>query len=74
MVPELVVIDQLPKITNKTLIIIGDNDPLIPLNKVEDSFALIPNSQVDVFADVGHLPSVEESSKFNERVINFLNS
>jgi len=74
MVPELVVIDELPKITNKTLIIIGDNDPLIPLNKVKDSFALIPNSQVAVFGDVGHLPFVEESTKFNERVINFLNS
>ena len=74
MVPELVVIDELSQITNKTLIIMGDNDPLIPLNKVKDSFALIPNSQVDVFTNVGHLPSVEESDKFNERVINFLNS
>lgn len=69
---ELVLIDELPRIKKRTLVIFGDNDPLIPLEKVREKLTLISNAQVKIFPETGHLPFIEKSDEFNKIVIDFL--
>lgn len=63
--------DKLKNIKVPTLFIWGEKDPLTPYDRVKDNFKLVPNMQVKLLPNVGHMPSVEDSIKFNELVINF---
>lgn len=63
---------QLPKIQHKTLIIWGQEDKIIPLNKNFKNFMLIPGTQVHIIKDAGHVPSLEKPEEFNSTVKNFL--
>jgi len=69
---ELVLADQLPKILTKTLIVIGEQDPLIPAKKILAVYQLLPNAQIEVFPKTGHLPPIESSTLFNQTAIAFL--
>ena len=73
-VPELNLLVELPKISNKTLLIIGDKDPLTPISKIEKPLKLIPEVRVEIFSNVGHIPSIESSLRFNQLVIDFFKS
>lgn len=56
----------LPSIKQSTLVLVGDDDPLIKLCNMELMNVLIPNSRLHVFKGEGHmflLTSVEESVK-----------
>lgn len=66
--------NDLPKVKNKTLIIWGNKDKLMPVDRNQENFSLIPNSEVRVIRDAGHIPSIEKSSEFNKLVIDFLRS
>ena len=69
---ELLLINELAKIHTPVLIVTGNKDPLLPLVKNYENFKLIPNAQIEIFLDTGHVPSIEESRKFNDLVIKFL--
>ncbi len=69
---ELLLIEELPKIKNKILVIVGDRDPLSPLQKIYKKFQLLSGASIKVFAGVGHVPSIEDAAQFNTLVINFL--
>lgn len=59
-------IHMLPSIKQPTLLLCGDDDPLIKLCNMELMNALIPNSELNVFEGEGHmflLTSLEESVK-----------
>jgi len=70
---ELVFINKLNKINKPTLIIAGDRDPIIPNSKILESSRLIPNVKINIFKNVGHVPPLENSAKFNKLVVNFIN-
>ncbi len=70
---EFVLKDELGKIAAPTQVIVSDKDPLLLMSKQRAGYSLIPNAELKVFNDVGHVPPIERSIEFNEVVINFLN-
>ncbi len=69
---KLLVINALPRLKNKTLIIWGDKDKYLPLEQNRSSFSLISNSRVKIFANAGHIVSIEKAHDFNRAVLDFL--
>lgn len=72
MKPETLSKKNLKKIKNKTLILYGERDPIIPIKKIEQELKEIPNVHVKIFKDTGHIPFIENSILFNKEIINFL--
>jgi pimeloyl-ACP methyl ester carboxylesterase len=56
--------EQLAGISVPTLLLWGDKDELIPLECGQDAATLVPNSELVVLKDVGHIPSVEATKDF----------
>lgn len=69
---EFLLTEQLQKINSPTLIIWGDNDPTLPTSTAKKAKKLIPISQLHLYPNVGHVPNLEESDRFNADVIKFL--
>lgn len=64
--------DRLKQITKPTLIMTGDDDPLVPPANSEILKALIPDSKLSVFPGGRHCFFVENAERFNREVIEFL--
>jgi pimeloyl-ACP methyl ester carboxylesterase len=56
-----------------TLIIWGDKDDITPLWQGTYLTKLFQNSRLEIMKDVGHIPYIEDTERFNEVLINFLN-
>jgi pimeloyl-ACP methyl ester carboxylesterase len=69
--PKASIRGRLPEIRCPTLIIWGQQDRLVPLADADDIRRLIPNSQLVVFPDVGHVPMLEEPERFNAELAAF---
>jgi len=69
---EYLTIDFLNKIKCPTLIIWGDKDSSLPISLAKKGKELLPNSQLHVHSNVGHVPNIENPNLFNEHVIKFL--
>ena len=54
------------------LILHGADDQLIPVSEAEAMFKAIPNAELVVVPDAGHLPNLEQPDIFNDAVIDFL--
>lgn len=65
-------INRLPKVTSPTLIIWGDKDSWIPLENGKQMDNLIPNSELVVIKNSGHVPMEENSIESVELVLEFL--
>jgi pimeloyl-ACP methyl ester carboxylesterase len=46
------------------LIVWGSRDPIIPVSHGESAHAALPDSQLEIFDGVGHLPQLEASGRF----------
>lgn len=68
---EIVILEELSELTTPTLIIFGENDPLIPFLKVKENFKRIKTARLEVFNNTGHVPFLEHPEKFNALVCNF---
>ena len=64
----------LPDMRQKTLIVWGDCDRIIPVKHAYIAAERIPNSQLQVFPNCGHHPYLEYPAKFNRLVLDFLAS
>ena len=62
----------LEEIDVPVLIIHGEQDKLIPLSEAEAMVEAIPDAELVVLENSGHLPNLEEPDVFNEAVIEFL--
>lgn len=62
----------LPQITQPTLIIVGDQDPITPVADARAMFARIPHASLSLIEDAGHLSNLERPDVFTERVRGFL--
>jgi pimeloyl-ACP methyl ester carboxylesterase len=60
------------KFSGPLLLIAGERDPLLPLNKVLQKYNLLKNTIVRVITKAGHVPFIECPTEFNSIVINFL--
>ncbi|HEX2708708.1 MAG TPA: alpha/beta fold hydrolase, partial [Solirubrobacterales bacterium] len=54
------------------LIIWGDRDPIIPVSHAEEAHRELPNSRLEVFAGVGHVPQLESPGSFIATLQRFL--
>ena len=54
-----------------TLLIWGDKDALIPIAVGQAAVLAIPDAQLVVFQDIGHIPSVECPAEFATAVVSF---
>jgi pimeloyl-ACP methyl ester carboxylesterase len=68
------IFDNLPKISQKTLIIWGDCDRIIPVKHAYIAAERLPNSQLHIFPNCGHHPYLEYPAKFDRLVLDFLAS
>lgn len=69
---ELVLVNEFLKISNKTLIVAGEKDPIVSLKNIYNNYKLIPNAKLKVFHETGHVAPIEKSDEFNKLVIEFL--
>jgi pimeloyl-ACP methyl ester carboxylesterase len=56
------------------LVVWGERDPRVPLATVVDRIATLPRRQLKIFRRSGHLPFLEEPSRFNRLAAGFLNA
>jgi pimeloyl-ACP methyl ester carboxylesterase len=54
------------------LIVWGARDPIIPVGHGEDAHRALPGSKLEIFDGVGHLPQVEQPTRFITVLENFL--
>jgi pimeloyl-ACP methyl ester carboxylesterase len=64
--------DLLPRIACPTLVIVGEQDALTPVADARALFERIPNAQLEVLADAGHLSNLEQPAEFTAIVARFL--
>ena len=66
------IVDSLAQITQKTLIIWGEYDRIIPVKHAYTAAEGLPNYQLEIFPNCGHHPYLECPAKFNRLVLGFL--
>ncbi len=64
----------LAEIEAPVLLIFGEDDQLMPLSDGEEMRDALPNAELYVIAEAGHLPNLEQPLEFNELLWNFLES
>lgn len=62
----------LPRIAVPTLLIAGDEDPIVPLATMRSMHAAIPGSRIEVMKGIGHLGNQEAPDLFNQKLAEFL--
>lgn len=50
----------LPRVTCPTLVLVGADDMVTPLDRAQEMAELIPHSRLEVIADCGHLSTLEQ--------------
>ncbi len=66
------ILASLATIAQKTLIVWGESDRIIPVKHAYTAAAGIPNSQLEILEHCGHHPYLEYPDKFNRLVLKFL--
>lgn len=64
----------LAEIDVPVLIICGEEDQLIPLSDSEEMRDALPNAELALIPEAGHVPNLEQPLEFNELVWDFLES
>jgi pimeloyl-ACP methyl ester carboxylesterase len=64
--------DRLGSITAPTLVVWGEDDPLVPVRDAWEFGDLIPDARVVVYEDTGHVAMLERPDAFNALVREFL--
>jgi len=62
----------LPRITNRTLILWGREDRIVPVECGEQYRRLVPRATLTVLEQCGHLPPIEQPDEFARHVLDFL--
>ncbi|TSC78750.1 MAG: alpha/beta hydrolase fold protein [Parcubacteria group bacterium Gr01-1014_33] len=70
----LLLANKIRSIKNRTLIIWGEKDTIIPLRLIVSSFRSFQNAKITTIPNVGHVPFIEVADQFNNAVLKFLNN
>jgi pimeloyl-ACP methyl ester carboxylesterase len=65
---------ELPRLTLPTLIMVGEDDVITPPAESRAMAQAIPNAQLKIIADAGHLAPVEEPVECNRAILAFLDA
>ena len=66
--------DLLPNIKAPTLLVWGDDDRRSPMNIAQQFRDAIPDAELAIIANAGHLSNMEQPEKFNAQVRHFCQS
>ncbi|MFF9040569.1 alpha/beta fold hydrolase [Streptomyces sp. NPDC014892] len=66
-------LDELPRITVPTLVLVGAEDVLTGLEHSEAIAAAVPGAQLRIIEKGGHLSNLDRAEEFNAHLIRFLN-
>jgi proline iminopeptidase len=72
-IPKYDVREQLKSLEIETLVIGAKHDWVTPYTQSQLIHELLPNSELVIFENSGHMPFIEEQVAFNEKVIQFVN-
>jgi pimeloyl-ACP methyl ester carboxylesterase len=67
-------LEGLPSITKPVLVIWGRQDPVVPLAHLEVAAKSLPNVQLQVLENCGHLPMFEQGHALNDLLLEFLSN
>lgn len=62
----------LPQIACPSLVIVGDQDAITPIPDARTLFERIPDAQLAILEDAGHLSNLEQPEAFTNKVAAFL--
>jgi len=62
----------LPAISVPTLVLVGDGDPLIPLDRAEEMATAIPAARLVVVPECGHISTLEQPEAVNHALIEWI--
>ena len=62
----------LPEISVPTLIVHGAEDQILPRAEAEAMYTAIPNAQLKIIGNAGHLVNMEQPALFNTALQDFL--
>ena len=65
-------VDRLPALAVPTLILHGSDDPLVPVVVAERAHRLIPNSQLEVIPECGHVAPLDQPAAVSRALSEFL--
>jgi 3-oxoadipate enol-lactonase len=65
-------VGSLENITAPTLVLVGEHDTTTPPVLSEELATVIPNAELEIIRDSGHLSNVEQPDAFNQRLWTFL--
>lgn len=63
----------LPHITQPALVIVGSDDFFTPVTDMKNVAAALPNGQLVVIENAGHMPNMEQPGVFNKTIVQFYN-
>ncbi|WNG36293.1 alpha/beta fold hydrolase [Archangium violaceum] len=66
--------DILARYAGPALVVVGEKDPVTPLEKAKQMADLISGARLEVIPDAAHLPNLEQPEKFNAVLDSFLSS
>jgi len=66
--------DVLSKIKVPTLIMVGEHDAVTPPSAAKNMHDMIPNSKLHFIENAGHMSNLENATKFNEHLSEFLDT
>ena len=66
------VINNLHRITQPTLVLWGDHDKILPMKHAYVAKEKMPNAQLHIFENCGHMPQYEKPEEFNRMILEFL--
>lgn len=69
-----VLLDRLPELTMPVQVIWGADDRVVPLEQAHNAVTWLPNGRLDIIADSGHIPHVEQPAVFSAQLQAFLHS
>lgn len=62
----------LDRIPHETLVVCGDDDPLVPVGNAELLAATIPNAELEIIEDAGHLFLWDDAENLGRRIGRFI--
>jgi len=65
-------LDNASKIRTPTLVIWGKQDRILPIEHAYKAGGILPNADILVFDECGHMPQIECYEKVNEKILTFL--
>jgi pimeloyl-ACP methyl ester carboxylesterase len=69
---KLVPMEDLRRVACPTLLLVGSEDPIVPVEVMREVAGLVPDSEVVVVPDAGHSTYFEKPSEFNAHVLDFI--